>query len=267
MKTKMNNKSIQALAALVLASGLASQAKADILQDYNVSSGIGIGGNNVDVSWNFGTGTGQSGNENNVFVGGININASGGPVPTGMPTSYTTVCTDIADLMGHGPYQFALGQNNQYLNDTDGSKYSPDPSRVTGGLTSAESIFGSNLGSLGNADSAAALQLAVWTELYSSGKLNINLSSGTLTIGWGNSGYYITATGMDGNVYTDLNTMLGDAGNPTPNVEQLLPDDNSGTPQALLYAPVPEASTVIAASTLLLSFGVCSLKSFSKKRA
>ncbi len=263
----MNNKSIQALAALVLASGLASQAKADILQDYSVSSGIGIGG--ITVSWDFGTGTGQTGSES-AFVGGININASSGPVPTGMPTSYTTVCTDIADLMRSGPYQFALGQNNSYLNDTDGSIYSPNPSQVSGGLTRAESIFGSNLGSLGSTDSAAALQLAVWTELYSSGTLNINLSSGILTIGWGNSGYNITATGMDGNVEADLNTMLGDAGNPTPNVEQLLPDDNSqtpGNPQGLLYAPVPEASTVIAASTLLLSFGVCSLKSFSKKRA
>jgi hypothetical protein len=44
------------------------------------------------------------------------------------------------------------------------------------------------------------------------------------------------------------------------------PDGNA--PQSwLVYAPVPEASTVVSATLLLLSFGVCSLKSFGKFRA
>ncbi len=263
----MNNKSIQALAALVLASGLASQAKADILQAYDIGSGPGIGGAGVDVSWNFGTNPGQTGNDSGVFVGGINMSASGS-LTSGMPSSYTTVCTDIASLMGSGPYTFALGQNNNYLNDNDGSHYSPNPSQVAGGLQRAENIFGANVGSIGYANSAAALQLAVWTELYSYGPVTTRINSGTLTIDWGGtSGYNITATDMNGSVLTDLQNMLVSANNMDTNVLQFLPDDNSGTPQALLYAPVPEASTVIAASTLLLSFGVCSFKSFSKKRA
>lgn len=40
----------------------------------------------------------------------------------------------------------------------------------------------------------------------------------------------------------------------------------SPTPQALAPTPVPEASTVITGTLLLLSFGLCSLKSFGKSR-
>jgi hypothetical protein len=46
------------------------------------------------------------------------------------------------------------------------------------------------------------------------------------------------------------------------------PNPDGNPPQGLLiYAPVPEASTVITATLLLLSFGMCSLKSFGKFRA
>ena len=259
MKTKMNNKSTQALAALVLASGLASQAKADILQDYNISAGAGYG---TTVSWTL---DGSSNSGEGGFIGGINISAAGGlttaAAAAGMPASYTTVCTDLGYNMSSGPYAYEFP-----INDTDGSLHTPNPSQV-GSLTGAESIFAANVGSIGNADSAAALQLAVWTELYNNGnKVSTTLTSGTLAIDFGS--YNITATGMNSTVQSELLTMLGDTGNPTPNMEQLVPDTDSSTiPQGLLYTPVPEASTVIAASTLLLSFGVCSLKSFSKKRA
>ena len=263
MKTKMNNKSIQALAALVLASGLASQAKADIT--YSVS---GYSLENASVSYDFSSlnPSGPSGSAS-VLAGGIGITAQSSTVGTGAPSSYVTVCTDFEATL-------YLGNNYKYSNPATipDSGYLPDPGQVSGGLQSAANLFSKYSGLLtdGNSDDAAALQLAIWTVLYDSTWTYTGSSIG-------NSTFAVNSSGTTTGAFSELKTLLETIPDPTQNsVELLVPDPQNGSnngnnqgdpPQALLYAPVPEASTVIAASTLLLSFGVCSMKSFSKKRA
>ena len=258
------NRNIQALAALVLASGLVSGAKADItykISDYSLE--------NANVSFNFSgdTPSGPVGTDQTILAGGIGITATTPTAGTGGPSSYVSVCTDFAATL-------YIGSSYTYANPAQipDASYVPDPTQVAGGLQSAANLFSKYSGLLtdGKRDDAAALQLAIWTVLYDS---NINFSSSSI----GNSTFAVNSSGTSAGAFSELKTLLESIPDPSQNsVEILVPSPQSGsnngnwqsdTPQALLYAPVPEASTVLTASVLLVSFGVCSLRSFGKHRA
>ena len=261
------NRNIQALAALVLASGLVSGAKADItykISDYSLE--------NANVSFNFSgdTPSGPVGTDQTILAGGIGITATTPTAGTGGPSSYVSVCTDFAATL-------YIGNSYTYANPAQipDASYVPDPTQVAGGLQSAANLFSKYSGLLtdGKRDDAAALQLAIWTVLYDPlGTINLNSST---TIG--NSTFAVNSRGTSAGAFSELKTLLESIPDPTQSsVEILVPSPQSGSnngnwqsdpPQALLYAPVPEASTVLTASVLLVSFGVCSLRSFGKHRA
>ncbi len=258
------NRNIQALAALVLASGLVSGAKADItykISDYSLE--------NANVSFNFSgdTPSGPVGTDQTILAGGIGITATTPTAGTGGPSSYVSVCTDFAATL-------YIGSSYTYANPAQipDASYVPDPTQVAGGLQSAANLFSKYSGLLtdGKRDDAAALQLAIWTVLYDS---NINFSSSSI----GNSTFAVNSSGTSAGTFSELKTLLESIPDPSQSsVEILVPSPQNGSnngnwqsdpPQALLYAPVPEASTVLTASVLLVSFGVCSLRSFGKHRA
>ena len=152
--------------------------------------------------------------------------------------------------------------------------YHPDPAwgqNAPAAIQNAATLFGNFHSALTSGDyqAAAGLQLAIWTVLYD--------STGVGTFNEG-SGAEFKALGTSGAI-SDENTFLSALGSLTPssNIDLLEPSPDSALngnnpdlnpPQGLLiYAPVPEASTVITATLLLLSFGMCSLKSFGKFRA
>jgi hypothetical protein len=152
--------------------------------------------------------------------------------------------------------------------------YTPDPTwgqNASAAIQNASTLF-ANYSSLltgGNVDQAAGLQLAIWMSLYD--------STGIGAVNTG-AGAELTAV-SDSTAATDAYALLNGLANLTPatTVQIFTPDTDTpangnnpdgNPPQGLLlYAPVPEASTVITASLLLLSFGMCSLKSFGKFRA
>ncbi len=259
------NRNIQALAALVLASGLVSGAKADItykISDYSLE--------NANVSFNFSgdTPSGPVGTDQTILAGGIGITATSPTAGTGGPSSYVSVCTDFAATL-------YIGNSYTYANPAQipNAGYVPDPTQVPNGLQSAANLFSKYSGLLtdGSRNDAAALQLAIWTVLYDS---TWKITSSSI----GNSTFSVNSSGTTAGAFSELATLLNSIpSDPSQNsVEILVPSPQSGSnngnwqsdpPQALLYAPVPEASTVLTASVLLVSFGVCSLRSFGKHRA
>jgi hypothetical protein len=250
------DKNIQALAAIVLACGLSSQAKADI--DYQISD---YSLENVSVSINGGS------SFETVLAGGIGITETGSSGSVGnAPSSYVSVCTDFGGSLYLGKsYSFAAPVNT-----------TPAPAGYTGypnwsqqpyALENAATLFANYSSALtsGNSDAAAGLQLAIWSALYDSTGVGAVNTSGTFQAASGSA------------AYTDMNNYLTDLVGLTPTSAEILLPDPVGSPQGnpdgkppqalLLVAPVPEASSMVAAGMLLLAFGMSSLKSFGKFRA
>jgi hypothetical protein len=248
------NQRVFALGAIALVSGMASQAKADI--SYTVS----------DASLEYVSVQFQGTTYDSVLAGGIGITA------LGSSSTYVSVCTDfLGSLYIGNTYTYAAPiPTGNVLS----AGYSPDPAwgqNADAAIQNAATLFASYHSALtsGNYDAAAGLQLAIWTVLYDS------TGVGTFNAG---SGAEFQALGTSGAISQEdafLNALSSLPAN--PNVGFLAPDPDNGNngnnpngnqPQGLLiYAPVPEASTVITATLLLLSFGMCSLKSFGKFRA
>ncbi len=201
--------------------------------------------------------------------------ASAAVGPTGgAPSSYVSVCTDFNGSLYLGStYTFNAPIPTANALTTPG--YSPDPSwgvNAPAAIQNAATLFAnySSVLTSGNYDAAAGLQLAIWTVLYDSTAvgtvstapgaefLGVDDGSDTAAIAFLN-GYLADLSGLTPSTTVGIFT-------PSPDGPQGNPDGNP--PQGLLiYAPVPEASTVVTATLLLLSFGVCSLKSFGKFRA
>ncbi len=252
------NKRIYVLGAIALAGGLACQSKADI--SYTVS----------DASLET-VGVEFQGSDYNVLAGGIGFTASG---PTqGAPSSYVSVCTDFGGSLYLGStYTF----NAPVSTSSVLPGYAPVATwgqNASAAIQNAATLFANYSSALtsGNYDAAAGLQLAIWTALYDSTAVGaINTGSGAEFLGVNN--------GSDASAIADMNTYLAALAGLTPSTttEILTPspagsaqgNPDGNAPQSwLVYAPVPEASTVVSATLLLLSFGVCSLKSFGKFRA
>jgi hypothetical protein len=249
------NQGIFALGAIALVGGVASQAKADI--SYTVSD---VSLEYVSVQYNNTT-------YGSVLAGGIGI------TPTGSSSTYVSVCTDfLGSLYIGNTYKYAAPIPT--ANALSAPGYSPDPEWGQNGpaaIQNAATLFANYHSVLtsGDYDAAAGLQLAIWTVLYdSTGVGTFNAGSSAKFQALGTS----TAISQEDTFLNALSSLPAN-----PNVEFLAPDlDNASNgnnpdgnpPQGLLlYAPVPEASTVITATLLLLSFGMCSLKSFGKFRA
>ena len=262
------------LGAVALAAGLATQAKATL--SYQISD-AGLETANVTFD-----GTGYNG----ILAGGIGVTSTGG----GTPSSFVSVCTDfLGSLYLGNTYTYnspvsittpgltgidpTWGEDN--ANATPGHT---DQTSATLGLDNAAELFSKNISILtsGTTDQKAALQLAIWTALYDTTVTgSIDDLTGRFLIGNG--------TTADSDAYAFLSGLI----NPTspsytaPSVGILVPSPASAAngsgnpdgapPQELLVTiptptPVPEASTVITGTLLLLSFGLCSMKSFSKAR-
>jgi hypothetical protein len=247
------NQGIFALGAIALVGGVASQAKADI--SYTVS----------DASLEYVSVQFQGTAYPSVLAGGIGITAAGSS------STYVSVCTDfLGSLYLGNTYTYAAPIPT--ANVLPG--YSPDPAwgqDAPAAIQNAATLFGNFHSALtsGDYNAAAGLQLAIWTVLYDS------TGVGTFNAG---SGAEFQALGTSDAISQEdifLNALSSLPAN--PNVDFLAPDPDKPSngnnpdgnpPQGLLiYAPVPEASTVITATLLLLSFGMCSLKSFGKFRA
>ena len=270
---KQMNRKYCILGIGVLVSGLALSANATI--SYQISN---AGLETTDVSFD---GTSYNG----VLAGGIGISGSDG-------SSYVSLCTDfLGSLYLGSTYSYnspvsvgssgltgiapAWGADN--AGKTGGAI---DQTSATYGLDNAASLFLNNLSVLktGTTDQKAALQIAVWTALYDT------TSTGTLDLTDGRFDFSAD-TGLDSDVLAYLNGLVNptSAGYTTPAVDLLVPSPATAAngnnpdgqpPQELLIPssttqvvqPVPEASTIVTGALLLLSFGLCSLKSFGKSR-
>jgi len=261
---KQLNRKLQILGAVALAAGLASQAKANInyqISDYSMEA--------VSLSDNGGI------SYQTVLAGGIGVTETGSSGATGnAPSSYVALCTDFNSALYIGDtYTYAA----PVTTSPAPAGYAGNPVWTADGLENASTLavnFGSAL-TAGNFDQAAALQMAIWTVLYD--------STGVGTVN--TAGPFRAASGSA--AYTDMNTFLTELASLLPVSAQILlpsPDDSSNggllsnrgvnePPQALLLVTptlvtaVPEASSIVAGGMLLLSFGLCSVRTFSKFRA
>jgi hypothetical protein len=224
---------------------------------------------------------------NSALVGGIQISkVSGG---AGLPSAYTTVCTDL----GGSVY---LGSTYGYDLDTFSGQTGIDPNwglnAYDGSLTSGQLLieqgkaiqnaaylfytYNSYLKS-GTPAQMAALQLAVWQAVY-----DTTLSGSVASIGSTlSSSARFAVTGGDSSAISLANTMLatlngtgsygltGDLLFPDPNTTQ---GNGDGNPvQELLMrtqdaTPVPEPSAMLAGAVMLLPFGASTLRVLRKSR-
>jgi hypothetical protein len=271
-----NNKlkqNIAILGAFALTAALASQARADI--QYTISSSeADLSAVNVTVNNTAYTG---------VLAGGIIVNAKAGQSLGTAPSSFVSVCSDFNGALYLGStYSFNAPVSTVSV-ENGTANYTPDPNWNNDpyALQNAAALFAAHNSVLsGGGAKAAGLQLAIWTALYDS----IGTTGDRIVL---NSSSYFQAENYanptQGSAAYYMNLYLSNLGTPgdVPSVSILTPGPDSSTnngvnsgygssepPQALLvYTPVPEASTVLSGSLLLLSFGVCSLKSFGKFRA
>jgi hypothetical protein len=265
---------------VALAAGLATQAQATL--SYQISN-AGLETANVTFD-----GTSYNG----ILAGGIGVTSTGG---SGGSSSFVSICTDFLGSLYLGntyTYNSPVSISSPGLTgiaptwgaDNAGkTSGTADTTSATYGLDNAAELFYHNIGVLtsGTTDQKAALQLAIWTALYdttSAGAVdvtgsrfsfNVASTAGGIALNWleglvnpTSSSYVDSPVGLlVPSPATAANGSNPD-GEPPQELLVVMP-----TPQALAPTPVPEASTVITGTLLLLSFGVCSLKSFGKSRS
>jgi hypothetical protein len=252
---KQTNKKLQIFGAVALTAVLSSQAKADI--SYQISN---YSMEDASVSINGGS------SYQDVLAGGLGITETGSSGSTGnAPHSYVAVCTDFGGTVYFGnTYTFAapVSTSPAPAGYPGNPAWNQQPYALENAATLA-AVYGSAVTS-GDLNEAAGLQLAIWSALYDSTGVGTVNTSGTFRVAASSA------------AYADMNTYLTDLIALTPVSAEILLPDPIGSPQGnadgnppqglLLVAPVPEASSMLAAGILLLSLGVCSSRSFRKSR-
>lgn len=259
--------SIRAIRALAVVMALAvslTTAKASVT--YSIANG-GLESFNVTI---------DSTAINGALAGGILLNQMSSTDPS-MPSSYTTVCTDIGGTLYLGqnytydtpPTPFA-GQTGVQPNWGDGSAAS-----AAAAIQNAAYLFYTygqltSAGIGGTPAEKAALQLAVWEALYNTTAFG-DVTGARFNVSGGDS----AAISQASTWISDLNAQAN-VGNFGYNGYLLYPDPVSGgvnansdgkPPQELLIGtPVPEAPTVIAGVLLLLPLATSAFKVLRRKR-
>jgi len=283
-KTKYIAQALALAAVSVLGVGAAKAA----MVEYQIGDG---GLESFNITYNYGLNLNTT--IGGALAGGIAITkVAGGSQPTGFPSTYTTVCTDIGGTVylgstyGYDQASFA-GQKgidpNWGLDAYDG-KYSAALLSGEQGkaIQNAASIFYNNFTDLraGTATQKAAVQLAVWAAVYDtdlSGSvegITYNSSTGNYSF---SGGRFQVTSGDQAAINLAASWLKGLTGGSTYTGDLLYPDPTyqgnaDGAPvQELLIrtqdaAPVPEPTTMIAGALLLLPFGASTLRVLRRNR-
>jgi len=255
---KLMRKSKRAIQTLAFALAVeCSMSAASASVTYQINNG-GLESFNVTVDGN---------SINGALAGGIQINKISGDAST--PSSYVTVCTDIEGTL-------YLGQSYEYVTPVTpfSGQSGVKPNWGTGindgsaakAIQNAAYLFYTygqltSTGLGGTTEQKAALQLAVWEALYNTTAL------GSVT------GTRFTVSSGDATAIADASSWLsGLTGNYGLTGYLLYPTQGSGVnadgepPQELLIA-VPEPTTVVAGTLLLLPFAASTFRILRKKHA
>ncbi|MDR3412350.1 MAG: hypothetical protein P4L87_15660 [Formivibrio sp.] len=288
------NRTIAAVGLACLGIGTSDAA----MVDYQISTSTALL-ESFNISYNT-SGNTLNNTDNGAYVGGIQISrVTGGTQPlSAFPSTYTTVCTDVGNIVYMGDtygYDLKSFSGQAGLNPLWGynaTTIGGTGTQLTGATLQGEQALAiqnaahifysefSNLGTGATASQNAAVQLAVWAALYNttiSGQItgfsysggNGSISGGRLAV----SGADQAAINLAASWLNAINTG-GTAGNYglTGNLLYPNPTTQNGAPvQELLIrtqdaTPVPEASTMVAGVLLLLPFGASTLRMFRKNR-
>jgi hypothetical protein len=273
----------------IIALSSVAQARAGFVnyQIVNPAGGANVGTSGYS-DLNTETVTMDGGAATSVFAGGIMISQNPGNNNSSLPSSYTTVCTDISGTVYLGqtytynaPTPFSASQG---VDPTWGAVNTPTylAGHSVDGANAAQAIqnaayifytFGALLSSglTGSATHMADVQLAVWEALYDTG------ANGQVTVSGGRfTTSDTTAQGIINGWLAQLNSS-GKAGNFGYLGYLLFPTQGGGVnadgqpPQELLLGsnvvtPVPEPSTLIAGAFVLVPFGISTLR-FRRNKA
>lgn len=286
---------------LAFLGGLSINAATAAMVDYNiVNSEADL--ESFNITYN--SGSGQNTTINGALAGGIQISeVAGGTQSAGLPTSYTTVCTDLGDSVylgstyGYDVDTFAGRTGNDPLWGADVYSHTLTSQQLLGeqaeAIQNAAYIFynygygglpggpaGSSYLTGTSAEKMAAVQLAIWCAIYNTGlngSVSVNLTgtagnygltSGRVDISNGDSQAIYDAYQMLQNL-TGSYGLTGNLLFPDPNNTQGNPN-GEGVQELMMQSqygsPVPEPTTVLAGAALLLPFGISTLRCLRRSR-
>lgn len=192
------------------------------------------------------------------------------PSPFSPGFTFTAFCTDIGNANANGTYNYErLAFSSAATSTPEGTAPDPDWANSLSGQRAAW-VYNTYVGAVVDANSRAAMCIAIWEALYEgSGTFDVK-NRGTAAGGDDTTGRTFVVTGLDA-VLDLANSWLAAgvtanfygydyswfAERQTPDVQSLI---GPGT-------PIPEPSTVIAGLLLLLPFGASTIRTLRKNRS
>ncbi len=248
MKTKRKMLAAAAI-ALVLGAGISAQAtllQVIGLSDSSTSVGISYPGGSIAP--------------NNAYIGVYDVGVYGGTLssPGGLESSWNTVCLspggEISGYESVTEENFGTASPGQFP-----SSWSPD------GIYNAAYLYNTYISSVNNATQGTALALAMYKALYdSTGYGTLDAHGNSLSSG------SFQATGLTSTMSSDylsyisaVNTVNINSGNYyVGSLYYVGSDPTTGTGQEFILTgiPIPEPTTLIAGTMLLLPFGASTLR-------
>lgn len=193
------------------------------------------------------------------------------PSPLVPGFTFTAFCTDLGNANANGTYNYeALAFSSAGLATPDGVPPDPDWANSGSGQRAAW-LYNTKIGLVTDANSRAAMCIAIWEALYEgSGTFDVRYRGANDGGSDNNTGRTFKATGSS-TVQTLANSWLADgvaagfagydytwfAERQTPDVQSLVGPTT----------PIPEPTTVIAGALLLLPFGMSTLRMVRRSRA